>query len=214
MNKILDYLNKLYENPKCELNYKTDYELLISIVLSAQTTDKRVNSVTNVLYKKYDSIKKLANAPIEDIENIIKPIGTYHKKAIFVHDIANEIIKIGYVPHDRLTLEKLNGVGRKTINVFLSELNIENSIGVDTHVSRVSKRLNIADNNDNVLTIEQKIMQKFPKNTWRKLHLQLVLFGRYQCKAVKPNCINCELKNICNYERRQKDDTNRWEKRK
>ncbi len=214
MNKILNYLDKLYENPKCELNYTKDYELLMAIVLSAQTTDKRVNSITKILFKKYDSLEKLANAPIKDIEEIIKPIGTYHKKAIFIHNIATELNSIGSVPYDRSQLEKLSGVGRKTINVFLSELNKEDTIGVDTHVSRVSKRLNIAEKNDNVLTIEKKLMKKFPKNTWRKLHLQLVLFGRYKCKALNPICDNCKLKDICNYERRQKNDNNRWKKRK
>lgn len=199
MTEITLYLDKLFPNPKCELEYTKDYELLIAVMLSAQTTDKRVNMVTDILFKKYDSIEKLATADINDIIEIIKPIGTFNKKASNVISIAKSLIddKNGIVPNDRTYLESLSGVGRKTTNVVLSNLYDEPCIAVDTHVSRVSKRLGIAKKNDDVLTIEKKLNKKFPKEKLSRLHHQLVLFGRYYCKAKNPLCENCELKNIC-----------------
>lgn len=199
MTDITLYLDKLFPNPKCELNYEKDYELLIAVMLSAQTTDKRVNMVTDILFKKYDSLEKLSNADINDIIDIIKPIGTFNKKASNVISIAKSLIadKNGKVPNDRTYLEGLSGVGRKTTNVVLSNLYDEPCIAVDTHVSRVSKRLDIARKNDDVLVIEKKLNKKFPKDKLSRLHHQLVLFGRYYCKAKNPLCENCELKNIC-----------------
>ena len=201
MNNILTYLDELYPNPKCELEYNKDYELLIAIVLSAQTTDKRVNIVNKKLFTKYDTLDKLANADPQDIAKIIKSIGTYTKKSQYVVGIAQTLIKDGYytVPNDRKYLEKLPGVGRKTINVFLSVIYNEPCIAVDTHVNRVSKRLGLAKENDDVLVVEHKLMKKIPKDKWNKTHHQLVFFGRYQCKAIKPNCENCKLKNQCKY---------------
>ena len=197
MNKIFEYLDELFPNPKCELNYTKDYELLISVMLSAQTTDKRVNSVTNILYSKYPTLDTLKNADIEDIKKIIRPIGTYNKKSENVLNIASKLANIGYVPNDRTFLESLAGVGRKTTNVVLSELYNEPFIAVDTHVSRVSKRLGLASKNDDVLKIEKKLYKKIPKDKVNRLHHQLVLFGRYHCTAIKPNCENCKLKDIC-----------------
>lgn len=199
MIKIIEYLDKLFPNPKCELNYEKDYELLIAVMLSAQTTDKRVNMVTDILFKKYDSLEKLASADINDIIEIIKPIGTFNKKASNVISIAKSLIedKNGIVPNDRTYLEGLSGVGRKTTNVVLSNLYNVPCIAVDTHVSRVSKRFGIANKDDDVLTIEKKLNKKFPEEKLSRLHHQLVLFGRYHCKAKNPLCENCELKNIC-----------------
>lgn len=199
MNKIVEYMDELYPNPKCELNYNKDYELLIAVVLSAQTTDKRVNEVTKILFTKYNNLEELSGAKIENIAQIIKPIGTYNKKAIFVHNIAKKILEEcnGVVPNDRKYLESLDGVGRKTTNVVLSNLFNENCVAVDTHVSRVSVRLNLAKKTDDVLTIEKKISKKFKKYNLARLHHQFVLFGRYQCKAKNPNCNECKLKDIC-----------------
>jgi endonuclease-3 len=202
MNKIVEYMDELYKNPKCELNYNKDYELLIAVVLSAQTTDKRVNEVTKILFDKYDNLKKLSEAKIEDIIKIIRPIGTFNKKAVFVHNIANKLLKEknGIVPNDRKYLESLDGVGRKTTNVVLSNLFNENCVAVDTHVSRVSKRLKLANKNDDVKTIEKKLTNKFKKYNLSRLHHQFVLFGRYKCKAQKPECNDCKLKDICKKE--------------
>jgi len=198
---ILDYIDSLYPNAHCELNYTKDYELLIAIVLSAQTTDKRVNKVTKVLFDKYQTLEELANAPLEDIEDIIREIGTFKKKSIFIKNIANSLIKDhnGIVPNDRKYLETLSGVGRKTINVFLSEYYKVPSIAVDTHVERVSKRLKFAKITDNVNQVEQSLMKKIPKEDWIKTHHQFIFFGRYHCKAQSPNCKQCQLTTECRY---------------
>ena len=199
IQEIIDYLDYLFPNPRCELNYNLDYELLIAVMLSAQTTDKRVNIVTDVLFKKYSSLEELNNADLLDIKEIIKPIGTYNKKANNIKLIANHLINDcnSIVPNDRKYLESLPGVGRKTTNVVLANLFNEPCIAVDTHVLRVSIRLKLANEFDDVLTIEKKLVSIFPKEKLSRLHHQLVLFGRYYCKKVKPNCTNCKLKHIC-----------------
>lgn len=201
MNEIIEYLEKLIPNAVCELNYNKDYELLIAVMLSAQTTDKKVNMVTSVLFEKYPSLEALRDSDINDIIEIIRPIGTFNKKALNIKSIAHELIlkQNGIVPNDREFLESLSGVGRKTANVVLSNLYNEPCIAVDTHVSRVSKRLGIAKESDDVLTIEKKLTKKIPKDKLNRMHHQLVLFGRYYCKAIKPECNNCKLKDICKY---------------
>jgi endonuclease-3 len=204
INKIIEYLDNLFPNPICELNYNKDYELLLAIVMSAQTTDKRVNSVTKILFKKYDTLDKISKANIEDIEEIIRPIGTFKKKSIFIKEIASRLLADNYkiVPNDRKYLESLPGVGRKTVNVFLSVIYNEPLIAVDTHVERVSKRLGLASVNDTVLVVEHKLMKKIPKYRWSKTHHQMVHFGRYKCKSKAPICIDCELKDICKYHKK------------
>jgi len=201
MNRILDYLDELFPNPKCELNYNKDYEFLIAIVLSAQTTDKRVNKVTEVLFREYPDLDSLSRADISRIEDIIREIGTFRRKSIYVRDIALKLVNDGYdyVPNDRKYIESLPGVGRKTANVFLSNIYEEQAIAVDTHVSRVSKRLGLANKNDDVTKIEKKLEKKIPYDRWGKTHHQLVLFGRYYCKAMRPLCDTCKLKDICKY---------------
>ena len=197
--EIIKYLDTIIPNPKCELEYNKDYELLIATMLSAQTTDKRVNEVTSVLFKKYPSLEALKEADIEDIKKIIKPIGTYNKKAMNIKSIANALIEKnnGVVPNNREFLESLDGVGRKTTNVVLSNIYNVPCIAVDTHVSRVSKRLGIAKIDDDVSNIEKKLNKAFRNENLCRLQHQLVLFGRYYCKAVKPKCENCELKKYC-----------------
>lgn len=201
MNEILDYLDELFPNPRCELNYQKDYELLLAVVLSAQTTDKRVNQVTEVLFRQYPNLEALSQAPLEDVMQILRPIGTFRKKAQFVIDISELLLVLydGKVPNDRKALEAMPGVGRKTANVVLSNLYDVPCIAVDTHVSRVSKRLKLAYQTDDVLTIEKKLQKKIPEERWSKTHHQLVLFGRYYCKAANPSCETCLLKQRCRY---------------
>ena len=200
INVLLDYLDELYPDARCELVYHKDYELLIATVLSAQCTDKRVNQITEILWKKYD-IFSLAHADISEVEEIIRSLGSFTKKARYIVQIAQRLVEDynGKVPNDRVYLESLPGVGRKTCNVVLSNLFDVPAIAVDTHVERVSKRLSLASKKDSVQVVEKKLMKKFPKEKWSKLHHQLVLFGRYQCKAVKPECENCKLKDFCKY---------------
>ncbi len=198
-NKIEEYLDELFPNPKCELNYNNDYELLIAIVLSAQSTDKRVNSVTPKIFSKYKSLEELSKADLNDLEDIIRPVGSFRKKSEYIRDISTILVNEydGVVPNDHDKLTTFPGVGRKTANVFLSEYYNYPAIAVDTHVERVSKRLKLAYMTDDVLKIEKKLMKKFSKENWAKRHLQMVLFGRYYCKAIKPECSNCKLKDIC-----------------
>ena len=195
---IIEYLCELFPNPKCELNYDNDYQLLIAIVLSAQTTDKNVNRVTSVLFKKYNSLEKLSSASVDELYSILRPIG-FKKKSEYVKEISTILLNEynGVVPDKKELLKKLPGVGGKTANVFLSEYYNYPYIAVDTHVERVSKRLGLAYKNDNVVQVEKKLMKKFPKDMWAKLHLQLVLFGRYHCKAIKPECRDCKLRDVC-----------------
>lgn len=205
MNKekeILNYLNEIIPNPVCELNYNKDYELLLAVMLSAQTKDARVNKVTKVLFNKYDSLKKLKKANIKDIENIIKELGSYHKKSEAVINIAKILDEKynGKVINNRKVLENLPMVGRKTTNVVLSELFNEPTIAVDTHVERVSKRLGLVKKDDDVIKIEEKLKRKFDKNIWSKLHKQFVLFGRYYCTSKKPSCNKCKLQMYCKKE--------------
>lgn len=198
---IEDYLDELFPDPKCELIYHTDYELLIAIMLSAQSTDKRVNTVTPIIFSKYKTLEELSNANLSDLESIIHPVGSFRKKSIYTKEIARRLVNEfdGKVPTNREVLESFPGIGRKTVNVFLSEYYGLPEIAVDTHVERVSKRLKLAYSNDDVLKIEKKLQNKFKKDVWGKRHLQLVLFGRYNCKAVKPECSNCKLKEYCRY---------------
>ena len=203
IESIEEYLDELFPNPKCELNYSKDYELLISVMLSAQTTDKRVNEVTKDLWNKYKTLEDLKNADINDLKSILRPLGNFNKKAVYTKEIATMIVDKynGIMPRKRKDLESLPGVGRKTTNVVFSELEIEPQIAVDTHVERVSKRLGLANNNDDVIEIERRLRKIFKRINWSKRHLQLVLFGRYYCKAINPMCNECKLKEICKYKK-------------
>lgn len=203
-SRIEDYLDEMFPEPKCELLYKTDYELLIAIVLSAQSTDKRVNSVTPIIFEKYPTLELLKDAELSDLESIIRPVGSFRKKSYYVKEIARRVDEewSGVVPTDREVLESFPGVGRKTVNVFLSEFYGLPEIAVDTHVERVSKRLGLARVNADVRSVEKSLQSKFKKELWGRRHLQLVLFGRYHCKAVKPECSNCKLVGICKEKRK------------
>ena len=198
IKEILNNLDIMIPNPKCELNYNLDYELLIATVLSAQCTDERVNKVTKKLFSRYN-IFELCNIELRELESIIYSCGNYKKKSIYIKEISNSLVKDfnGKVPNNREYLENLPGVGRKTTNVVLSNLFNVPAIAVDTHVERVSKRLNLAKKNDSVLVVEQKLMKKLPKEKWSKTHHQMVHFGRYKCKSVSPICDDCKLKEIC-----------------
>lgn len=206
-NKLIEYLDYLFPNPKCELTYQTDYQLLMAVVLSAQSTDKRVNSVTPIIFSKYPTLEELANASLTDLEDIIRPVGSFRKKASYLKKIASRLVNEfdGVVPTDRDILESFPGVGRKTVNVFLAEFYHYPAIAVDTHVERVSKRLKLAYQKDSVLDVERKLMKKVPKERRVKFHLQMVLFGRYYCKAVKPLCKDCPLKEYCREKKKNLD---------
>lgn len=198
MNKkeITSYLDELFNDPKCELEYTKDYELLLSVMLSAQTTDKSVNKATKELYKKYDTLEKLNTLSIEEIDNYIRVLGFHKTKSVNFKYITEHLLPLGYVPDDREFLESLKGVGRKTASVVLGELFNIPSFAVDTHVFRVSKRLGITTKKDDVLKTEIKLKKYFDETEWNRVNSQLVLFGRYYCTSKNPKCTNCKLKNI------------------
>lgn len=196
---IYNYLYTLFPDAKCELNYNHDYEFLIAVMLSAQTTDKAVNKVTAVLFDKYSDLKSLQKATISDIENTIKAIGLYKNKAKNLKEIVNILIEKhnSKVPEDKDVLTTFPGVGIKTAGVVRAELFNIPEFPVDTHVARVSKRLGLAKEEDDVGLIERKLKKITPINDQIKAHHLFIHFGRYFCTAKKPNCKNCQLKDIC-----------------
>ena len=196
---IIENLNRLYPDAHCELNHKDSFELLIAVVLSAQTTDVSVNRVTPALFEKYPDAISLSEASEEDVMRLIHSIGLYKNKSRNIINLAKELVKRfdGEVPSKREELESLPGVGRKTANVVLSNCFDYPAFAVDTHVSRVSKRLMIARKDDDILTIEKKLMKFFPRNCWSRLHHQFIFFGRYKCKAKNPECTDCPFKDSC-----------------
>ena len=198
---ILSVLDTMYPVAETELTYHKDYELLIAVLLSAQATDVSVNKVTPKLFGTFPSLKAIAEAPLEAIEAQIKSIGLYKSKAKNLQKTARILLEKtgGNVPNDLEFLQTLPGVGRKTANVVVSVLFNEPRIAVDTHVSRVSKRLKLAFKKDSPLKVETKLMKKFPKERWTRLHHQMILFGRYHCKAQAPKCDNCPLKSECRF---------------
>lgn len=195
--KILNYLDELFPNAHCELTYNNHFELLIAIVLSAQTTDIKVNSVTPILFKQYPTPYDLAKAELSDVVKILKPLGLANNKAKNIIATAN-ILKDRDIPKTREELVKLPGVGRKTANVFLAEGLKISAFAVDTHVSRVANRLGISKSDD-PLIIERDLTNLFDEKDWIKLHHQMIFFGRYFCKAKNPNCNECKLKEHCNF---------------
>ena len=198
-NYIIEQLDILFPDAHCELNHRNNFELLIAVILSAQTTDQKVNKVTEVLFAKYDDPNKLAKAKYEDVEEILRPLGLSKNKAKNIISTAYTLVNEynGVVPDSKGELIKLNGVGNKTANIILNNCFNVPAFAVDTHVSRVSKRLGIADKNDDVLKIEEKLMNYFPESVWGKLHHQFIFFGRYKCKAIKPECFDCPFIKIC-----------------
>lgn len=206
-NVIIKNLELMFPNAKCELKYSNEWQLLIAILLSAQCTDKKVNSITPILFSKYPTLKDLKEAKFEELEKIIHPLGLSKNKAKNIIELST-ILHNDYkdkVPNTKEELTKLPGIGVKTANVMLIEYFNIPAFPVDTHVSRVSKRLNLCEENDNVKTIEKKLTTIFPQNEWAALHLRMVLFGRYICKAIKPDCTNCLLKSICNNQNKKVD---------
>lgn len=194
---IINELDRHFINPKCELEYTKDYELLLSVMLSAQTTDKSVNAATRELYKKYDTLEKLSTLSENEISSYISRIGFHNVKSKNFKKIVSILKDIGYVPNDRKFLESLPGVGRKTASVVLGELFDVPSFAVDTHVFRLAHRFGITNSKDDVLSTEKKLKKYFKESEYNRVNSQMVLFGRYICTSKKPKCELCNLKNIC-----------------
>ena len=195
------YLDKNFPSAKCALNYSKDYELVIAVGLSAQTTDKAVNLVTPILFEHFNSLEKLQNAPLELIENDIRSIGLYRNKARSIKGIAAMLISEfdGVVPSNSRSLMRLPGVGNKTRNVIQAELFNIPSIAVDTHVERISKRLGLAKEKDTPDQVETRLRKLLKPKDYIKTNHQIIIFGRQVCHARNPKCPVCEMRSICQY---------------
>lgn len=206
VNRILNEFDRLFPDASCELLYENEFQLLIAVMLSAQTTDASVNKLTRRLFKKYHSVEDFANAPLEQLENDIRTIGLYRNKAKNLKLMSQKLLDEfdGQVPCGHEALQTLPGVGRKTANVVMSEGFKVPALAVDTHVERISKRLGFAFKKDSVLAVENKLMKAIPRERWIKTHHQMIFFGRYHCKSLNPNCQNCHLIDICKEPKRKK----------
>jgi len=196
---ILDAVEQMFPDARCELNHSNPFELTIAVLLSAQCTDETVNKVTASLFRKYRTPHDYVAVPVEELESDIRRIGLYRNKARHIQKLCRILIDQygGQVPQNYEQLVELPGVGRKTANVIVSTAFGVPAIAVDTHVERVSKRLGLAKPDDSVLEVERKLMKWIPREQWTATHHRLVFFGRYHCKAQKPACDVCPLIDVC-----------------
>lgn len=200
-NEILEIMSVFAQkdpNPRCELDYKNAFTLLVAVVLSAQSTDKGVNKATKALFEVADTPQKMAALGLEELKNYIKTIGLYNNKAKNIIALSQTLVEKyqGEVPADREALENLPGVGRKTANVVLNVWFDQPTLAVDTHVVRISHRLGFS-NGKTPLAIEQDLLKVLPPEYVKNANHWLVLFGRYVCKAQKPDCANCPIAGFC-----------------
>lgn len=194
--KVVKAMGKLFPEAKAELDHDNAFQLLIAVILSAQTTDVGVNRVTPGLFEAYPTPEALMQAEVEDIVDKIKTIGLYRNKSKFIKKCATDIVEKfdGEVPRTRKELQSLAGVGRKTANVVMSVAFGEPAIAVDTHVNRISKQFKIADEDDSINKVEKQLMEKLPEEIWNEAHHWLIFFGRYQCPARKHDHEECVKK--------------------
>lgn len=196
--QILDRLAKDFPSPKSELHFENAFQLLVAVILSAQCTDKRVNLITPALFACAPDAKSMAAMPVERLEQLIHSCGFYHSKARYLKEMSQDLLDRfdGQVPDSIEQLRTLAGVGRKTANVVYAVAFGGQAIAVDTHVYRVSNRLGIADAK-NVLDTEKQLMQAIPQHMWADSHHYLLLHGRYVCKAQRPLCNRCSVRDLC-----------------
>ncbi len=195
---IFDYLRELYPDPKTELHYSTDFQLLVAVILSAQTTDKQVNKVTSILFKKIKRPEDIIEMWFENFKKSISSINYFNNKAKYIYQTANKLKKIGKIPDELKKLMELPGVWVKTAKVILHVLYDMPFIAVDTHVYRVANRLGIVNCN-NPEKISEMLEKIVPDRYKSVAHHSMILFGRYVCKARKPMCEFCKLNIICKY---------------
>lgn len=206
VNGILSYLDELYEKPECALNFSTNYELLVAVMLSAQCTDKRVNIVTKELFKVANTPDKMLKLGQDKLKQIIHSCGFYNSKSKAIIQSSQDIMEKfnGQVPSTMNELTSLRGVGRKTANVVIANGFGGQTIAVDTHVHRVSKRLGLAKANSTPYQCEESLLKLIPYERRSKFHHQTIWFGRDICKAKKPLCEQCKLKDICKHYKKGK----------
>jgi len=197
--KVLEILGSLYPS-RTALKFRTPFELLVATILSAQCTDKKVNEVTERLFKKYNTPEQFAELEQEELEKEVKECGFYKNKSKNIIEASKKIVNDfkGEIPRTREELMTLPGVGRKTANVILSNAFGVQAIAVDTHVFRVANRIGLADAKDELNT-EIQLMENIPENLWRDAHNWLIYHGRNICKAKNPKCENCPIREFCNY---------------
>ena len=200
IKQIISILEKIYPEPVTALNFSTPFELLVATILSAQTTDKQVNKVTQQLFQKYSGPRDFAQADQKELAQEISSIGLFHNKSKYLIETGKKIIEDfnGQVPAERKELMELPGVGRKTANVIMACAFSKNTIAVDTHVFRVSNRLGLADS-EQVSLVEKQLMKQIPEDKWVDMHHWLIFHGRSVCKARNPLCLKCDLNIYCNY---------------
>lgn len=196
---LLSYLDDAFPTARCELEYTKDYELVIAVMLSAQTTDKAVNRVTNRLFFSYNSLESLANANTTEIEKHIKTLGLFHIKAKNIIQLSQKLINDYHsiLPCDKKELQSLPGIGNKSAGVIRAEVFGIPDLPVDTHILRVCKRLELVSSKATPIEVELFLKRHIDKNRWIKTHHQLIHFGRYQCLARSPKCKNCQLSQFC-----------------
>ncbi|MTT32615.1 endonuclease III [Terrilactibacillus sp. BCM23-1] len=197
--EALDVIGEMFPEAHCELHHHNPFELAIAVILSAQCTDALVNKVTPHLFQKYHHPEDYLAVSIEELQNDIRSIGLYRNKAKHIRKLCQQLIEDyeGELPSNHAELLKLAGIGRKTANVIVSVAFGEPAIAVDTHVERVSKRLGICRWKDSVLEVEKTLMRIVPKERWSETHHRLIFFGRYHCKAQRPECPECPLLDLC-----------------
>ncbi len=198
--KILKELAALYPDAQPALKFKSPYELLVAVILSAQCTDERVNKVTEVLFKEYNTPEKMLTLTQDELEKYIFSCGFYHNKAAHILSASRDIIDkfAGEVPSTLEQLKTLAGVGQKTANVVYAVAFGGDAIAVDTHVFRVSNRLGLAEGKTPA-KVEEGLCAVIPKSEWAKAHHYLIYHGRRVCHSQRPDCINCTLKNYCKF---------------
>jgi endonuclease-3 len=200
IKSIIDKLKRMHGKPRVELNFTSPLELIVSTVLSAQCTDERVNKVTESLFKKYRTLKDYLDAPLDVLEEDIRPTGFYKNKAKSIKNIAREIVERfkDRIPEDVDTFATIKGIGRKSANMIVGLAYGKPVIIVDTHVVRLSNRIGFSTKEDPD-KIEEDLKRKVPESLWTAFSLLLILHGRYVCKARKPECERCLLREDCDY---------------
>lgn len=203
---ITKYFDELYTNPVCALDFSNSYELLVAVVLSAQCTDKRVNIVTKELFKIANTPEQMLALGQERLKKLIYSCGFYNAKSKAIMSLSKELIDKfgGIVPNTMEELTSLRGVGRKTANVVLGVAFNEQTIAVDTHVLRISKRLGLTKENSNPIQCEKDLNSLLPHDIWTRFHHQAIWFGREHCTSIKPKCETCKLTKICKYYNKEK----------
>lgn len=205
-NEILDEMERIFPDARCELNHETPFQLLVAVVLSAQTTDAMVNRVTPDLFSRFPDCKSMAQADVSQIASCIRKIGLYRNKAKSISSLSKTLLEKydGQVPSSYQALLKLPGVGRKTANVVRSVAFDIPSFAVDTHVNRVSKRLGLAKYSDSVEKVEEKLKRKMDRSRWNQAHHDFIFFGRYLCHSRNPECDRCPFSSFCKKNRYEK----------